>query len=297
MIGSYAVGQAVSLAALVGALARSYGQEAQRFWILAAAMLLAPATSNNVMAGQNGLLICALFVLGFPMLEAQPFLAGAILGLASFKPQILLMAPFALIGARNWRAIAGAAASSVALAALSALIFGPQVWITWIQLMLHPRHDVAITGIEWGRLWDDSVYTCAQLLGLTKAGANLVQAVATLGAGALVYLSFRRPLGPERRFAIFLVASVVAAPHVSGYDLVLLALAAALVVGELLEADFRPLTLALPLMLWLAPFYTPPRVDPFAFALPPAIFAMIGVLLLSGARREVRAAAGLALAD
>jgi len=246
---------------------------------MAVAMLLAPATSNGVMAGQNGVLICAFFVLGYPMLEAQPFLAGAILGLASFKPQLLLMLPFALIGARNWRAIAGAATSSLALAALSALIFGPQVWNTWIQLMLHPRHDVAMTGIEWGRLWDDSVYTCAQLLGLTKTGANLVQAAATLGAGALVYLSYRRPLGSERRFAIFLVASTVAAPHVSGYDLVLLALAATLVVGELLEGEFRPLTLALPVMLWLAPFYTPPRVDPFAFALPPAIFAMIFVLL------------------
>lgn len=290
MIASFAATQALSLAALLAALAKTYGRRLGQFAVFAGSLLLAPATSNNLLSGQNAALVCALIVVGFPLLESQPLLAGALLGLASFKPQILLMAPFALLGARNWRAIVGAGASALALAAASALVFGPQIWLAWIELMIHPRHDVAMTGVEWGRLWDDSVYTCAQLIGLSKAAADLVQAAATLAAGAIVYASFRRPLASDQRFAIFLAASVVAAPHVSPYDMMLAALAATIVAWRTVQADEapRPVALLLPLAAWLIPLYGPPRADPIGLVTPLVLFGLMAQVLLAPQGRAAR---------
>ncbi len=278
MVAAFAASQVLSFAALLLALGKAYGRGLQ-FWMSSVSLLLSPAASNNVVSGQNGFVVCALFVAGFPLLETQPWLAGAFLGLASFKPQICLMIPFALLGARNWRAMGGAALSAAALGLLSLAVFGADIWRVWLELMLHPRHDVAYTGIDWGRLWDESVFTCAQLLGASKQAANLAQAAATLGAGACVYFSFRRPLTLDLRFAVFLAATVVGAPHVSPYDMILLSLAATILVWNSFEGEFRPLALALPMLAWLAPLYNPPRATPIGLMTPVVIFALIAMTL------------------
>ncbi len=293
MAVAYAVSQVLSFSGLLLALRKAYRDRAQ-FWVMSASLLLAPAASNNVLSGQNGFLVCGLFVAGFSLLETQPILGGAALGLASFKPQICLMIPFALLGARNGRAIAGAAASAAGLAAVSLAVFGPEIWSIWLGLMLHPRHDVGYSSVDWGRLWDDSVFTCAQLLGAGKVAANLCQAVATLMAGACVYFSFRRPMTMDLRCAVFLAASVVGAPHVSPYDMVLLALAATIVAWNGFGEAFRPIALAAPMLAWLAPIYTPPRVSAVGLAAPLVIFALIAMVLLRPSRTAAAAAPALA---
>jgi alpha-1,2-mannosyltransferase len=289
-IAAYVSGQILTFAALVLALLKAYGWR-QRFWLTSASLLLSPAASNNVLSGQNGFLVCALFVAGFAFLDAQPLLAGAILGIASFKPQICLMLPFALLGARNWRAIAGVALSSISLALLSLIVFGPDIWRQWLTLMLHPRSDVAITGVDWGQMWDLSVFTCAQVLGASKGLANLCQAVAALAAGLSVYVSFRRNLAADLRFAVFLAASVVAAPHVSPYDMIILALAVTIALWHGLHEQARPLALAVPMLAWMAPVVVTPRMSFFGLLPPLLVFALIERTM---ARRPVGVLAGIA---
>jgi len=275
---SYAVAQLLSFSGLVWALRRTIGQTRQ-FWFLLTSLWACPAAANNVMSGQNVFLIAALYVVGFGLLEAQPLLAGAALGLASFKPQIVLMVPFAFLGARNWRALTGFAASALLLALASALVFGWEIWQQWFALMLHPRHDVAYTGIEWGRMYDDSVYTIAALLGASKTVANIFQATATFAAAACVYLAYRRPMANDLRFAVFLAASVVGSPHVSPYDMILLAYAATILVWKLLQEQFHPTALAIPLLAWLLPLMGPPKLLVTGYAIPFVIFALIWVLM------------------
>ena len=275
---SYAVAQLLSFSGLVWALRRTIGQTRQ-FWFLLTSLWACPAAANNVMSGQSVFLIAALYVVGFGLLEAQPLLAGAALGLASFKPQIVLMVPFAFLGARNWRALTGFAASALLLALASALVFGWEIWQQWFALMLHPRHDVAYTGIEWGRMYDDSVYTIAALLGASKTVANIFQATATFAAAACVYLAYRRPMANDLRFAVFLAASVVGSPHVSPYDMILLAYAATILVWKLLQEQFHPTALAIPLLAWLLPLMGPPKLLVTGYAMPFVIFALIWVLM------------------
>ena len=206
-------------------------------------------------------------------------LAGAVMGIASFKPQLALMVPFALLGARNWRALTGAAASALLLALVSVLVFGWGIWEQWFALMLHPRHDVAYTGLEWGRMYDDSVYTIAALLGASKTLAIVVQAIATLAAAASVFLAYRRPMANDLRFAVFLAASVVGSPHASPYDMILLAYASTILVWNLLQEEFRLSALVIPLAAWLLPFACPPKELVTGYAVPAVIFALIWVLM------------------
>ncbi len=83
-----------------------------------------PAVLANAMTGQNGFLTSGLFIAGTSLLGTRPFTAGAVLGLLVIKPQLALLLPFALLAGREWRAIGGAALSSVVLVAAALLLFG-----------------------------------------------------------------------------------------------------------------------------------------------------------------------------
>jgi alpha-1,2-mannosyltransferase len=238
--------------------------------------LLAPAAAANVLAGSNAVLVAALILGGVALLDTKPLVAGALLGVVIFKPQFFVLLPLALIAARQGRALAGMIACAVALILLSAALFGPALWLDWINLYLHPQVVAGVNGTDWGHSWDDSISTCASLLGAPRWLANLAQGLGALAALAAVWRAFR--LGHPQRLAILLCAVLLASPHVSNYDLVLAAIAALLAVRALPESS-RPLALMLPLAAWAAPLYNPPRVMPLGLITPLVLLALlVGVL-------------------
>ena len=284
-VASYVGMLVASFTGLIAAIRRAFGKD--KFLFVVVSVLLCPATSNNVLAGQNGFLTCALLVGGFGLLAERPIFAGILLGLLSFKPQMAFLAPVALLAAREWRALGAAIVSGAVLALASMAVLGPDAWLSWINVILHPSHAMAQNGLEWGRLWDESVFTCATLLGATKPVANALQATAMMAGAAVTYWAFRRSHAAEFRLAIALAATVVAAPHVSPYDMLPLALAGALLAWRVLEEHGRPLALMLPAIVWLAPLLNPPRVVPVGLLTPVMIFGLIAALVL----RSYRAAA------
>jgi alpha-1,2-mannosyltransferase len=92
--------------------------------------------------------------------------------------------------------------------------------------------------------------------------------VAIVAAAAGVVWVFARPAPADLRLAVLLAATILAAPHVAGYDMLLLALAAALLFCHAIEHGFGRFDLMLALVLWLAPLYGPPRLSPIGYAAP-----------------------------
>jgi hypothetical protein len=224
-------------------------------------------------------------------LGRNPILAGALLGIATFKPTLWLMVPVALIAARQWRALAAAAAMGGLLALASLAVFGIDMWRQWLAMALSPPADFYSQWLEAGRSWGLSVYTCAWVLGASHNVGTLAQAVATLGAAAAVYVSFRGPLTPDRQLAVLLAATILAAPHVSSYDVLLLAIAACLMFSRALT-DGAPLyEITLMLAIWLLPLFNPPRATPVGL-MTPVLVALFIVLTMAGQR--VRASADVA---
>ena len=67
----------------------------------AAARAGAPAVFINAVGGQNGTWTAALFGGGLSLLERRPLLAGGLLGLLSYKLQLGLLIPVALLAGRH----------------------------------------------------------------------------------------------------------------------------------------------------------------------------------------------------
>jgi alpha-1,2-mannosyltransferase len=227
--------------------------------LLASSLLLCPATAITVMLGQNAFLTSALLIGGFGMSRNRPLAAGFLLGVASYKPQFWLMVPVALIAARQWRVFAAAVASALGLAAASAAMFGIATWRTWLDLMIVPN-DLFQRWVVAGRLNGQSVYACAIWLEASPAIANMAQVSAAILAVAAVYWWFRHRIAEDLQLAIFLAATVLAAPHVISYDAVMLAVAATFALRHALQGSFGRGEMVLAAAMWLSPLINPPSL-------------------------------------
>ncbi len=217
-------------------------------WLL---LMLTPAAATNVGLGQNGAFTAALLIGGLSLVDRRPIVAGALLGLLIFKPQIAVLLPVAVLAGRRWRTMGGAAAVVVAVVALSVLVFGLQPWrgffgptLRMQGLMLRQGHGP----FQWMM---PSAYMSARTFRLPMVAALAVQAPFTLLAAALTGWAWWRPDRPlEWRAAVLMMATFVASPQAFNYDLIPAAVAALV----LLRRDRRVyLGLPLAVLVWAAP--------------------------------------------
>lgn len=281
---------ALGFAATVAAAWRFAATGVERA-IHAASLVLCPAAAFTVCLGQNTFVTCALLLAGFGIVRRRPILAGALLGIVTYKPQLCLMVPVALIAARQWKALAAAAGAALLLAAASVVLFGLEPWRAWIALMTEPNAVYT----QWeaiARINGQSIYTYASLLGASAALANLAQALAAIGGAGCVFWCYRRPMADDLRLAALMAATILAAPHVIDYDTLLLGVGATLffVCGYIDGFRFGEVTVAV--LVWASPLSNPPTVFLLGFVTPLLVVLFIFCVMTRGRRDAMQAAPG-----
>ena len=250
-------------------------QDACQRWIQGASVALCPAAAITICLGQNAFLTSALLVSGFGVAGRRPILGGTLLGAVSFKPQFWLLVPVALVAAGLWRALLTAVVTALLLMLASLLVFGSEPWHAWFDLMTRPS-ALYESWSTIGRMNGQSVYTCAALLGASKMLASLVQGLASLLAAGCVFWIFHRPAAVGLQISVVLAATTLAAPHIIGYDAVMLAIAASLLFCRILEEPARLGESIIIVAAWLSPLVNPPSV------FWPGLFTPIVVALFIG---------------
>ena len=218
------------------------------------------SAAANFITGQNGFLGSSIFIGGARLLERRPFIGGALLGLLIFKPQLALLLPVALIAGREWRAIGGGIASSLALVALSLLLFGSGSWSSFLALLPHFSDWLSAGRWPWGEL--ASSFALLRWFGVPKDPALLIHCAIALAAAAVTWRSWALRL--EHRVPVLAAASLLVPPYLFTYDALLLTLPlAALSRLENRKSVFVALWLLalLPGIAYLTPF---PNTIPLA---------------------------------
>lgn len=203
---------------------------------LVAFVLLAPPTVICLAYGQNGLLISALIVAGLRVMRTRPVVGGVLLGMATIKPQLGLLVPFALLAARKWRVIVAAVASAAVLAFLSVWAFGAAMWPAWLGVALGHAGWVGAAVNDYRK---PTVLATLTLFGAPASVAYAVQGAVTLAVIALVCLCFRRSAAPLS-IAALESGTFLAMPFVFHYDLPMLVNAIVLLVRERQDCGKRP---------------------------------------------------------
>jgi hypothetical protein len=193
-------------------------------------VLLSPASMVALASGQNSLFSAALIIGGMRHLSAKPLLAGVLLGLAAFKPQLGLLIPLALIAARAWRSLAAGAATILALGTAATLAFGPGVWSGWLGALGRQWTDYVAEG-NVTRLKMPTIAAGLEGAGASQALALGAQLAALLVVAVTVWVIFRRRRDGLATAALF-AGCFVATPYALFYDLPLAAFAILLAVIE-----------------------------------------------------------------
>jgi hypothetical protein len=185
-------------------------------------VVAAPVSFICVAHGHNGFLTALLLGGGLILLDRRPLAAGLLLGCLVYKPQFALLIPLLLLVARQWRAIVGAALSSLALIAVTYAIWGWPVWQAFLDSLPLTRAVVIEQGTTgWEKIM--SPFAAMRGLGMAVGPAYLVQGAASIAAiGAALWLAWTGR--PGLRNAAATAAVLIATPYVLDYDFVVLLL-------------------------------------------------------------------------
>jgi|GEM_PF-518607 len=182
---------------------------------LFAVLLGNPFTTHVLWLGQTTLLAVACLVAGWSLRRRAPFVAGALLGVATLKPQIALLPVVWITLERSWKVLAAVVVTVAVLAAYPVWLQGPVTllhdWLAAMKLYESEAHNVVgfqnIFGFQ----------------SLAVAAGLRCPPLAPLALGALAALfAYRRTIPAEDVLGLLLGASFLFV-YAHDYDLCALA--------------------------------------------------------------------------
>jgi len=232
----------------------------QQFTVVVLALAF-PAFWHLIAWGQTSALALACFTAAFFALRAQrQFLTGLALGCLIFKPQLALAAALIFIITLNWKVIAGAFLSGAAQIAAACLHYGPGPLHEWIRTL----SDVpSLLPLLEPRLYQTHSLRTFWTMLIPWPAASLALYLATaLLILILTVACWRSRLALSLRYSAVLLATVLLAPHLTVYDLVILAPAFLLLSDWIISQPDHPATRRFKLLLYLA--FVLPLIGPLA---------------------------------
>jgi len=220
-----------------------------------------PAFWHLIAWGQTSALALACFTIALIALrKRREVLCGLALGSLIFKPQLGLAAAVIFVITLRWRVIAGALLASGAQMATGSLYFGLGPLRAWAQALRNTPKELAL--LEPRLYQTHSLRTFwAMLIPWPQLSFSLYVATAlivcTLAVGC-----WRSPMPLSLRFSALLFATALLAPHLTVYDLVILA-PAFLLLSDWLVRQRGNEDATLKLLMYLA--FVLPLIGPLAY--------------------------------
>ena len=221
-----------------------------------------PAFFHLIAWGQTSALALVCFTLMFFLLRGkEEFLAGIALGCLIFKPQLGLVAALIFLSIGAWKVLAGATISALAELSVGIFYYGVEPFRRWLGVMWHIRNELPLVEPKlyqthslrtfWSMLlpWDDF-----------SLALDVLSAIAVLALAVIVWR--RKEASLALRYSSLLFATALVAPHLTVYDLVILAPAFLLLADWLIAHTPNESSRPLGILLYLV--YLLPLVGPFA---------------------------------
>ena len=215
-----------------------------------------PAFFTLIRYGQvSGLSLLLLSLALAALVRDRRFLAGFVIGLMVFKPQLGVVIALVMILAGEWRFVAGAAAAASAELAGAWLVSGSNVMGQYVGVLVTLARDPSLVQIYPGE-----VHSLRGFVHLLTGSPVVVSVVAVLAVVAAVWTGVRAwksdmPL--TVKWGLLVVMTVLASPHLLTYDLVLLTIPLLVFADWAVahrEHPLQPWVSRLLLLLYLAPF-------------------------------------------
>ena len=220
-----------------------------------------PAFWHLIAWGQTSALALACFTFALFAFRAQhEFLAGLALGCLIFKPQLAVAAALVFAVTLHWKVVAGALLSSAAQLTAACFYYGTGPLRDWMQVLLNVRKQLPL--LEPRLYQTHSLRTFWSMLVPWSSVSFALYLISAVVVSALTIACWRSRLPLSLRFSALLIATVLLAPHLTVYDLVILAPAFLLLSDWIVTQPERAATGPLKLLLYFA--FVLPLLGPLA---------------------------------
>jgi len=222
-----------------------------------------PAFFHLIAWGQTSAVALACFTLAFFLLRARrEFLAGLVLGCLIFKPQLGFAVAIVFVSMGAWKTVLAAAISAAGQLSAGILYYGIEPFRHWIRMLWNVRAVLPLLEPKLYQTYSLRTFW-SMLLPWPKASVGLYFLSAAWVLG-LTIACWRRgqSLPLSLRYSALLFATVLVAPHLTVYDLVLLAPAFLLLADWIVAQPITDSARRLGTLLYLT--YMLPLIGPFA---------------------------------
>jgi hypothetical protein len=212
----------------------------------------------TIVHGQDSILVTFLLVATFVALKYRRHtLAGILLGLGLFKPQLVLPMAAILTYKRDWKAVMGFFFVSIVLAIVTLGMVGWQgiKRFLWLVSQINQQHyTIAPANMANVRGFFESM-----VAGYSPKLSSMTIALISLGLVIWLLLKWRGPFQPDQpsfnlQFSLTILTTLMTSYHLYVHDLTLLIIPAFLGLGHVLSAGTvhitRLLHLCLAILFW-----------------------------------------------
>lgn len=196
-------------------LRRQVSRDPRRLLIGVLAFASLPAAMTFAYGQWDGLLALAVTGAYVALQRDRQVLAGMLIAVLLIKPQLIWLVPIVVVIAGSWRLLSGIMIGALVFGLSSIAILGWNDTYLWVR-QISPN-IVARTGLSLPHM-------------LVSFGANSSMVVASAAALAvtvtvalLITRSWLRSLTRQQQLSLGLLVSMLAAPHLLSYDLIIVA--------------------------------------------------------------------------
>jgi len=200
-----------------------------------------PAFWHLISWGQTSALALACFTLALLALRAKrEFAAGLALGCLIFKPQLAVAAGLVFLFSLQWKVIVGAGVATAAQLSVAVFYYGVGTLRDWIHTLLNLP---AVIPLLEPRIYQThSLRTFWSMLIPWPSVSLALYALTAIVVSVLTVACWRSSLPLSLRYSALLLSTVLLAPHLTVYDLVILAPAFLLLSDWMVDRASQPTT-------------------------------------------------------
>jgi arabinofuranan 3-O-arabinosyltransferase len=211
------------LGATAAAFAVAVGRIAGRPKVVMA-VFASPVVFLTAYVGQNGFLSAALIGAFLLCLRERPTIAGILLALMTYKPQLGILFPLVLLAGCHWRTLCSASVAAAIITGASIVAFGLDSYALFFRsLSLVSGSYLTLGGEGWAKI--ESMYSVARYLGAGDHAAWIVQILTSTGCALGVAWLWRSNTAYELKAAGVVVATMLSIPYLHEYDFPLILIA------------------------------------------------------------------------
>ncbi len=191
-------------------------------WTVVILAIAFPGLFHLIAWGQTSGLALMCFTLAFLALrDDRPLLAGLAIGSLIFKPQLGLAAAVVFLSARQWRVVASAVMAAVLQLAVAWTHYGTTIMRNYWHTLT--RLEKVLPLLEPRLYQTHSLRSFWSLLLPWPRVAFILYAISALAVVVFAVRAWKSVLPLSLRYSVLLLATVLVSPHLTVYDLIILA--------------------------------------------------------------------------